>query len=123
MPGDGTILLVDDEEMILEVGKAILDKLGYLTLIADSGEKAIEIYRENQNGIALVILDMVMPGMNGRETYDRLKEINPAITVLLSSGYSIDGAARDILKGSSDGFIQKPFDVKILSGKIKQILE
>ena len=59
--GDGTILLVDDEELILEVGKAILDKLGYHTLIADSGEAAIEIYRENQNMIALVILDLVMP--------------------------------------------------------------
>ena len=79
--------------------------------------------REIKNGIVLVILDIVMPGMNGRETYDRLKEINSEITVLLSSGYSIDGAAGDILKGSSDGFIQKPFDVKILSGKLKQILK
>ena len=121
--GNGTILLVDDEEMILDVGKAILNKLGYRTLTANSGDKAIEIYKGNQNGIVLVILDIVMPGMNGRETYDRLKEINPAITILLSSGYSIDGAAGDILKGSSDGFIQKPFDVKILSGKLKQILK
>lgn len=121
--GNGTILLVDDEEMILDVGKAILNKLGYRTLTANSGDKAIEIYKGNQNGIVLVILDMVMPGMNGRETYDRLKEINSEITVLLSSGYSIDGAAGDILKGSSDGFIQKPFDVKILSGKLKQILK
>lgn len=122
VPGEGTILLVDDEELILDVGKGILDKLGYRTLIADSGKEAIEIYRENQNVITLVILDMVMPEMNGRETYDRLKEINPQIKILLSSGYSIDGAARDILKGSSDGFIQKPFDVKILSGKINQLL-
>jgi signal transduction histidine kinase len=122
VPGEGTILLVDDEELILDVGKGILDKLGYHTLIADSGKEAIEIYRENQNMIALVILDLVMPEMNGRETYERLKEINPQIKILLSSGYSIDGAARDILKGSSDGFIQKPFDVKILSCKIDQLL-
>ncbi len=60
-----------------------------------------------------------MPKMNGRETYDLLKEIKPQIKILLSSGYSIDGDARDILKGSSDGFIQKPFDLKILSGKIR----
>ena len=72
--------------------------------------------------IALVILDLVMPKMNGRETYDRLKEINPQIKIILSSGYSIDGATRDILIGSADGFIQKPFDVKILSGKINQLL-
>ncbi len=120
--GDGTILLVDDEELILDVGRAILDKLGYRTLIAGSGKKALEIYRENQNVIALVILDMVMPEMDGRETYDRLKEINPQIKILLSSGYSVEKAARDILKGRTDGFIQKPFDVKVLSGKIMQTL-
>ena len=122
LPGEGTILLVDDEDLILDVGKGILDKLGYHTLIADSGETAVEIYRENKNMIALVILDLVMPKMNGRETYDRLKEINPQIKILLSSGYSIDRAARDMLGGSSDGFIQKPFDVKVLSSKIRRLL-
>ena len=122
LPGDGTILLVDDEELILDVGKGMLDKLGYRTLIVDNGEEAIAMYRENQNEIALVILDMVMPKMNGRQTYDRLKKINPQIKILLSSGYSLDGDAQDILKGSSDDFIQKPFNVKILSRKIKQFL-
>ena len=122
LPGDGTILLVDDEELILDVGKGMLDKLGYRTLIVDNGEEAIAMYRENQNEIALVILDMVMPKMNGRQTYDRLKKINPQIKILLSSGYSLDGDAQDILKGSSDDFIQKPFNVKTLSRKIKQFL-
>jgi two-component system, cell cycle sensor histidine kinase and response regulator CckA len=122
-PGEGTVLLVDDEDMILEVGKAILDKLGYCTLTADSGERALEIYRGNQNEIELVILDMVMPEISGAETYDRLKEIDPQIKILLSSGYSLDGDARGILKGSSDGFIQKPFDIKILSGKLRQLLK
>jgi len=122
LPGDGTILLVDDEELILDVGKGMLDKLGYRTLIVDNGEEAIAMYRENQNEIALVILDMVMPKMNGRQTYDHLKKINPQIKILLSSGYSLDGDAQDILKGSSDDFIQKPFNVKILSRKIKQFL-
>lgn len=120
--GDGTILLVDDEEMIIEVGKAMLDKLGYHTIAAGSGEEAIEIYKANRNAIALVILDMVMPDMNGSKTYYRLKEINPQIKILLSSGYSLGGEALDMLKGSSDGFIQKPFNVKILSGKIQQLL-
>ncbi len=120
--GEGTILLIDDEELILEVGKGMLDKLGYNTLIADSGEKAIAIYRENQDKIVLVILDMVMPKMSGRETYDRLKKINPQLKILISSGYSLEGDARDILNGSSDGFIQKPFDVRTMSTKIKQFL-
>ncbi len=108
--------------MIIEVGNAVLGKLGYHTLTAGSGEEAIEIYSKNRNIIALIILDMVMPGMNGSETYYRLKEINPQIKILLSSGYSIDGAAHEILEGSSDGFIQKPFNVKILSSKIQQLI-
>jgi signal transduction histidine kinase len=120
--GDGTILLVDDEEMIIEVGKAILNKLGYRTLTAVRGIEAIDIYKKNLNSIALVILDMVMPGMNGSETYNRLKEINPEIKILLSSGYTMDVAAHDILKGSSDEFIQKPFNVEILSRKIQQMI-
>lgn len=120
--GDGTILLVDDEDMIIEVGKAILNKLGYRTLTAGSGTDAIDIYRKNQNLIALIILDMVMPGMNGSETYYRLKEINPEIKILLSSGYTMDEAAHDILKESSDEFIQKPFNVEILSRKIQQLI-
>jgi two-component system cell cycle sensor histidine kinase/response regulator CckA len=65
---------------------------------------------------------MVMPKMNGRLTYDRLKKINPHLKILISSGYSLDGDAREILNGSSDAFIQKPFDVRIMSTKIKQLL-
>ena len=121
-PGDGTILIVDDEEMIIEVGEALLKKLGYRVLTADSGEEGIEVYRKNKDVIALVILDMVMPGMNGADTYCRLKKINPGIRILLSSGYSLEGAAKEILQESTDGFIQKPFDVKKLSDKIQQFL-
>jgi CheY-like chemotaxis protein len=123
LPGTETVLLVDDEQMIVEVGQAILETLGYQVLPARSGKEAIEIYQENQDNIGLVILDMVMPGMNGGETYDRLKAINPKIKVLLSSGYSIDSEATDILKRGCDGFIQKPFTIKQLSQKIREILE
>jgi two-component system cell cycle sensor histidine kinase/response regulator CckA len=122
MFGSGMILLVDDEEMIIEVGKAMLEKLGYDTLIAGGGKEAIEIYRKNRDTISLVILDMIMPRLSGSETYERLKEINPDIKILLSSGYSIDGAANKILKGNDDGFIQKPFNIKKLSSKVQQVL-
>jgi two-component system cell cycle sensor histidine kinase/response regulator CckA len=90
--------------------------------MARSGEEAIEIYQANKNKINLVILDMIMPDMGGGETYDRLKKINPEIKVLLSSGFSIDGQASEIINRGCNGFIQKPFNVEQLSRKIRGIL-
>jgi DNA-binding NtrC family response regulator len=90
--------------------------------MAKSGKEAIEIYRANKNKINMVILDMIMPDIGGGETYDRLKEINPEIKVLLSSGYSIDGQASEIMNRGCNGFIQKPFNVEQLSRKIRNIL-
>ena len=121
--GKETILIVDDEDMIVKVGEAILTTLGYKVMTARSGEKALEVYEENKKKIDMVILDMVMPTMNGGEVYDRLKEIAPGIKVLLSSGYSIDGHATEILERGCDGFIQKPFNMEKLSRKIREILD
>lgn len=121
--GQETILLVDDEDMILEVGKALLKQMGYKVLVAPSGQAAIELYKANQDEIEMVILDMIMPEMGGGDTYDRLKKINPDIKALLSSGYSIDGEATEILKRGCNGFIQKPFDIKDLSQKIRAVLD
>ena len=121
--GTETVLLVDDEKMIIEVGRDVLEKLGYQVLTAKSGKEAIEIYRINQKKIDMVILDMVMPEMGGGDTYEKLRDVNPDIKVLLSSGYSIDGQASKILSRGCDGFIQKPFDIKILSLEIRKILD
>ena len=120
--GTGTVLLVDDEEMILEVGRELLKAMGYQVLTARDGKEAIETYKENQDNIDIVLLDMVMPDIGGGEAYDRMKEINPDIKVLLSSGYGIDGQATEILKRGCDGFIQKPFSVEDLSQKLSEIL-
>jgi len=120
--GKGTILLIDDEEMIIKVGKMIIPELGFTVLAAGSGREAIEIYRKNKDRIDLVILDMIMPEMDGGETYDRLKKINPAIKVLLSSGYSLDNQTKEILDRGCDGFIQKPFGIEELSQKLGEIL-
>jgi two-component system cell cycle sensor histidine kinase/response regulator CckA len=120
--GTGTVLLVDDEEMILEVGRELLKAMGYQVLITRDGKEAIETYKENQDNIDIVLLDMVMPDIGGGEAYDRMKEINPDIKVLLSSGYGIDGQATEILKRGCDGFIQKPFSVEDLSQKLSEIL-
>jgi two-component system, cell cycle sensor histidine kinase and response regulator CckA len=122
LKGTETVLLVDDEEMIIDVGRDVLEKLGYEVLTAKSGKEAIEIYRMNQKKIDMVILDMVMPEMGGGDTYDKLRDVNPNIKVLLSSGYSIDGQASKILSRGCDGFIQKPFDIKTLSLEIRTTL-
>ncbi len=117
-----TILLVDDEKTILDAGEQILNRLGYEVLIASGGHEALEIYNEDQDKIDMVLLDMVMPGMGGGETYDRMKEINPQIKILLVSGYGIDGQATEILKRGCDAFIEKPFDTELLSRSINKIL-
>ena len=121
--GKETILLVDDEDMIIEVGKELLKQMGYKVLVAKSGKAAVELYKSNKDEIEMVILDMIMPDMGGGDTYDKLKEINPDIKALLSSGYSIDGQATEILKRGCDGFIQKPFNIKKMSQKIRQVLD
>ncbi len=117
------ILLVDDETIILDVGKDMLKTLGYKVFLAPGGNEAIEIYRENSNEIDLVILDMIMPGMGGGETYKGLKSINPDIKVILSSGYNIGGEAAEIMKYGINDFIQKPFTMTKLSHTIRNILE
>jgi two-component system cell cycle sensor histidine kinase/response regulator CckA len=123
LKGTEAILLVDDEHMILDVGQEILREMGYKVLLARSGKEAVEVYRKYKDEIDLVILDVVMPDMGGGEAYDRMKEINPDVKVLLSSGYSIDGEADGILARGCNGFIQKPFTMKELSGKIREILK
>ena len=117
------VLLIDDEDTIIDVGSQILKKMGYEVLLARGGKEAVQLYKENKEKIDMVILDMIMPGMGGGETYDRMKEINPDIKVLLSSGYSIDGEAEEILERGCDGFLQKPFNMKELSQKIGEILD
>ena len=120
--GEGTVLLVDDEDIVLYSGEQMLAKLGYAVLTARSGGEALSIYQENKDSIDLVLLDMVMPDMGGGATYDRLKELNNDVKVLLSSGYSLNSQATEIMNKGCAGFIQKPFDLKKLSQKLKEIM-
>ncbi len=122
LTGTETILLVDDEQMVLEVTRELLESLGYRVYAAGNGQEAIAVYMEQRDEIDLVILDMIMPGISGGETFDRLKEINPEIRVLLSSGYSINGEAREILDRGCDGFLQKPFQLEKLSQKVREAI-
>jgi len=123
LTGSETVLLVDDEGLIIDVVKPMLEKMGYNVLIARSGKEALEIYQQNEQEIDLVILDLIMPDISGGDTYDKLKVLNPKIKVMLSSGYSINGQTSEILERGCNGFIQKPFDFKKLSRKIREVLD
>jgi len=120
--GSETILLVDDEQMMLDIGRDLLQTMGYRVITARDGEEAVEIYRGRSDEIDLVLLDIVMPRMGGGQAYDRIKSINPSVKVLLLSGYSIDGEATQILSRGCNGFIQKPFNLEQLSRSIKAVL-
>jgi CheY-like chemotaxis protein len=117
-----TILLVDDEDLILNVGKALLENLGYKVIVAKGGEQAIEYMKKKGNQVALVILDMVMPKMDGGMTFDQIRELYPSVPVILSSGYSLDGQATQIMQRGCNGFLQKPFGLSELSQKIRKTL-
>lgn len=121
--GRETILLIDDEDVIIDVSREILESLGYKVWAVRTGQEAIALYGSRTAEIDLVILDMIMPVMSGGETFDRLKAINPGIKVILSTGYSLTGQAREIMARGCRGFIQKPYKIGTLSQKIREVLE
>ncbi|MFH0998066.1 MAG: PAS domain S-box protein [Pseudomonadota bacterium] len=121
--GSSTILLVDDEEMIIEVGQAMLERLGYRLVVSRGGREAIQAITDMGAEIDLVILDMIMPGMDGGKTFDRIRELKPGMPVLLSSGYAISGHAHEIMDRGCNGFIQKPYTISELSNKVRQVLD
>jgi two-component system cell cycle sensor histidine kinase/response regulator CckA len=120
--GAGTLLVVDDEEAVLKVARLMLEKLGYRVLAASSSKEAMDLFASNKGNIDMVILDMIMPDMGGGLLYEKLKGIDPGVKALLSSGYSIDGEAMEILNKGCSGFIQKPFTLANLSRKVRDIL-
>jgi CheY-like chemotaxis protein len=116
-----TVLFIDDEKMVLEVGSLMLQKLGYNVLAASNEHKAIKILKENE--VAFVILDMLIPGMNGYEIYHQLKKIQPKVKILLASGYPEDQSEMRLENIGFNGYLQKPFNLKQLSEKIDEIWE
>lgn len=123
LKGSETILLVDDESVILDVGRRLLKELGYRVFIAGSGKSALKIFAACHADIDLVILDIVMPEMDGKEVYAKMKQIKSDLHVLLASGYSMDGQARNMIEDGCNGFIQKPFKFNELSLQVRKILE
>jgi len=121
--GQETVLFIDDEDMVLDVGSEMIKGLGYEVMTATGGKQGLEIYEQNRDKIDLVILDMIMPDISGKDTFNALQRINPSVRVLLSSGYSLDGQAKEIMQDGCKAFIQKPFTMSELSNKIRGILD
>lgn len=120
--GEGTILLVDDEPRVLEVGAQMLKRLGYHVISAGSGAEALKLYAARGDDVDLVMLDMVMPGMSGSQVFDGLKALNPDVDVLLSTGYSLDERNAEGLTEGCRGYVLKPYSLSELSVKIREIL-
>ena len=121
--GKETILLIDDEDLILEPAEKILKQAGYKVLPADGGRKALKLFSKFHKKIELVILDMIMPDMNGTATYKALMEIDPGVKVLLSSGYSRNGQAQELLDSGVKDFLQKPYEFADMLIKVRQVLD
>ncbi len=119
--GSETILLVDDEDMIWDVIIDMLRELGYSVILAANGKEAVEIYRENPGAIDLVILDMLMPELDGAGAFAEIRKIDPQAKVLLSSGYISEEDVREVLEAGAVGFLRKPYRMIDLARKLRAI--
>ncbi|MDY0221886.1 MAG: response regulator [Desulfobacterium sp.] len=121
--GKGSVLIVDDEEGVLEVCSEMIKSLGYSVMAVRSGMAAVDVVKENPGGIDLVILDMVMPGLSGFETFEQIKSIHPEVKVLISSGYTKIEELAGFADFIVENFIPKPYDVVVLSEKINRAFD
>ncbi|MGO9569884.1 MAG: PAS domain S-box protein [Desulfomonilaceae bacterium] len=121
--GRGTILLADDEVLVRSLGERILEKTGYRVLAASNGREALEIYKQKKDEISLVILDLIMPVMDGKQCLDEILKVNSQARVLIASGYSPDGATKDILASGARGFVNKPYDIRQLVQSVREALD
>jgi DNA-binding NtrC family response regulator len=121
--GNETILLIDDEDYLLDLGQRTLAKFGYTVLTAADGETALQIYREQGSQISLVILDLIMPGIGGKNCLHQILEENPSAKVIIASGYSVDESTRKEIELKSKGFIKKPFELNQMLTIIRQTLD
>ena len=122
-PGTETILMVDDEELVRDLGKRILDRSGYTVVTAVNGKDALDMYKEKGDKISLVILDLVMPQMGGKECAQELLKLNPQAKVLVASGYASGGTRSDASQLGARGFVRKPYNIKQLLQSVRDILD
>lgn len=121
--GTETILIVDDQETVWDFLIEVLQKLGYSVLLAENGLDAVEIYENNPGQIDLVLLDMIMPHQGGHTTFYKLKELDPGVCVLLSSGFVSHNEVDDLLANGAAGFLPKPHRIATMAAEIRRILD
>ncbi|MBW1869544.1 MAG: response regulator, partial [Deltaproteobacteria bacterium] len=121
--GEGTILIIEDEETLVDLFREILERLGYRALLARTGKEAVELAKTFDGQIDLALLDIKLPDMDGGKVYPLIMEARPDMKVLVCSGYSIHGPARAILDAGAEGFIQKPFFIAPFAEKLKEVLD
>ena len=121
--GEGTVLLVDDEEMVRQVASSLLTLMGFAVLTAADGVEALQIYRERTDDIALVLLDLAMPRMGGEETFTEIRRVKEDVKVILSSGYNEQDTTRNFAGKGLAGFIQKPYRLDALRDMIRAVLD
>ncbi len=122
VPGSGTVLVVDDELVLRETTEALLVDLGYKVLTAENGARAIEVYRTHRDAIDVVLLDMIMPEMNGRDCFRRLRELEPEVRVVLASGFLLDDDLSELTANGLQGYIRKPYRAVDLSRTLHEAM-
>ena len=121
--GTETILLVDDEELVRDLGARILGKAGYQVLTATNGREALDLFEKEGTQISLVILDLIMPEMGGKECLKELLKIDPQAKVLIASGFSADASTKESVEMGARGFVSKPFRMKELLRQVRKVLD
>jgi CheY-like chemotaxis protein len=121
--GKETVLFADDEERMRTLGKVFLERLGYQVVLASDGKEAVEIYRSRKNDIDILILDMTMPHLTGRQTLQKILSINPTAKIILASGYTSEGSAEEFIHEGAKDFIHKPFTIMPLARMLRKVLD
>ncbi|HSQ35575.1 MAG TPA: ATP-binding protein, partial [Candidatus Binatia bacterium] len=121
-PLEGLVLLIDDEEVVRDIGSDMLKNIGMKCLTAANGQEGVDLYRQNSAAIRLVILDVEMPGLAGDKVFQRLREIDPKVRILIASGYGKEYLETTIFKGKIENFLPKPFNIEQLSYQVGRLL-
>lgn len=121
--GTETILLVEDDEFIRDLGSRILAKAGYEVLAVSTGEEALEVYRQRGEEIGLVVMDLIMPEMGGKQCLEGLLRLNPSVKVIVASGYSAEESTKEALEAGAAGFVHKPYNVRQMLSAVRNLLD
>lgn len=121
--GTETILLVDDEEFVQDLGKRILERSGYTVLISANGKEALDLYKKERDKISLVILDLIMPEMGGKQCLEELLKIEPKARVLIASGFAANRQTKEAMETGARGFVGKPYNLKEMLQTVRKVLD